>query len=47
MIVKVLDLDEGLNGEVIYEIDFIIQEGILVEQFFGVRLEFGDIILKR
>lgn len=24
LIVKVLDLDEGLNGEVIYEIDFII-----------------------
>lgn len=44
---KALDLDEGLNGEVIYEIDFTTQEGILAEQFFGVRSESGDIILKR
>lgn len=44
---KALDLDEGLNGEVIYEIDFTTQEGILADQFFGVRSESGDIILKR
>lgn len=44
---RALDSDEGLNGEVIYELDYTAPEGIMADQFIGVRSDSGDLILKR
>ncbi|XP_061179423.1 protocadherin Fat 4-like [Saccostrea echinata] len=42
-----VDSDEGLNGEIKYELDYTTQEGLLADNFFGVRSTSGDVILKR
>ena len=44
---RALDSDEGLNGEVIYELDYTAPQGIMADQFIGVRSDSGDLILKR
>ncbi|XP_062602216.1 protocadherin Fat 4-like [Saccostrea cucullata] len=41
-----VDSDEGLNGEIKYEIDFTTQLGTPFDSFFGVRSYSGDIILR-
>lgn len=42
-----VDPDEGLNGEVKYELDMTTQEGLLADYFFGIRSTSGEIILKK
>jgi hypothetical protein len=42
-----VDHDEGLNGEVKYELDMTTQEGLLADYFFGVRSTSGEIVLKK